>query len=71
MSMLKRPHGQGRRNWQLMFGAVILGLIMQQLLPMRTWDIMRMVGNGLGYLFGSERLPVLTPLPLPAPQPVV
>jgi hypothetical protein len=59
----------GRSDWQLMFGGVILGLIMQQLLPNEVvWDLLRIVGNGLGHLFGGDGLP---PLPPPAPPPVV
>jgi hypothetical protein len=61
----------GRRDWQLMLGGVILGLIMQQLLPNEVvWDILRMVGNGLGHLFGGDGLPVLPPLPPAAPPPL-
>jgi hypothetical protein len=58
----------GRRDWQLMFGGVVLGMIMQQVLPNDiVWDIMRIVGDGLGHLFGGDGPP---PLP-PAPPPVV
>lgn len=58
----------GRRDWQLMFGGVILGLILQQLVPQEvTSTIVEMVGNGLGHLFDGDGLLVL---PL-APPPVL
>lgn len=52
----------GRRDWQLMFGGVILGVILQQLLPPEAVsDIIEMVGHALGHLFGGNGVPQLPP----------
>jgi hypothetical protein len=47
-----------------MFGGVILGLILQQLVPQDVVsNIVEMVSNGLGHLFGGDGpVPPLPPL---------
>jgi hypothetical protein len=62
----------GRRDWQLMFGGVILDAILQQLLPPEAVSgIFEMVGNALGHLLGGNGVPQLPTSTPPASPPLV